>query len=489
MHEIRKQFLTQLESGVKEFGELQAVGADLSRLNLSGVELLDAALCGASLGYSSFERSVFDGADLSEAQIQNVIFQGCRFHETNLMETDCSETRFENCDFQQTLFHGASLVLASFGGGRLRNVRFTTGTLLNVSVLGMELDECVFEGSSAQGLSVVGSLVCRTYFMSVNMSGGSLAGSEIEGGGLISSDFTDVDFRGTDLSRTKLTDEDEDESNNFKGAKYNSSTKFPEGFDAEAEGMIRVADFTVEEEAEIMWKEPATDDGHEVDDDEGIERSTMPVVEGLFIPEDGREALGADIESLAARVNGATWPPSGYEGAEKDAKLALSIQKMLQPANEGSSIDSDYYAFVLAPEAEMPGEEDAINARVDSTLGEAASLLGVSVESFETDEEQGEEEYDDEAGDLAGVSSRCVFLHSDAQELVKTSKTWWREYYGKEEFKAREAASELMFKNLSDVDMDRIPYGRAWNHAIYSGMSKTGAQVGVMAVRFDEEDD
>ena len=43
-------------------------------------------------------------------------------------------------------------------------------------------------------------------------------------------------------------------------------------------------------------------------------------------------------------------------------------------------------------------------------------------------------------------------------------------------------------KELTDLDRIQIPYGKAWTHAIYEGVSKTGARVGVIAVRFDEED-
>jgi hypothetical protein len=206
--------------------------------------------------------------------------------------------------------------------------------------------------------------------------------------------------------------------------------------------------------------------------------------------------LDADVASLAARVNGATWPPHGYKRAKADAALALRLEELLRSANEGSAIDSSYHAFVLAPGAEMPGEEDALNKRADATLADAAELLGVGVESFYSDEDKvgkdsGDEENDAFADGEQGDEGTFfnVLLHPDAEDLSQKNPNWWSEFYEKAEYEGRKAASELMNRELSDVHSEQIPYGRAWNHAIYSGTSKSGAEVGVMAVRFDEEDD
>ena len=115
------------------------------------------------------------------------------------------------------------------------------------------LDGHMFDRVEGAGLALVACQLLATSFGRVKMSAGSLVGSVVVGGRINGCDLSDADLRGTDLSQTQLASGHG--SNTFTGAKYNAQTKFPEGFDPEAEGMVRVADFTPEEEAELMWKE------------------------------------------------------------------------------------------------------------------------------------------------------------------------------------------------------------------------------------------
>ena len=58
-------------------------------------------------------------------------------------------------------------------------------------------------------------------------AGESLEGADLEGGDLQGADLRGADLVGADLSQADL-----------KGARYNKNTRFPEGFDPEAAGMV-----------------------------------------------------------------------------------------------------------------------------------------------------------------------------------------------------------------------------------------------------------
>jgi hypothetical protein len=144
------------------------------------------------------------------------------------------------------------------------------------------------------------------------------------------------------------------------------------------------------------------------------------------------------------------WPPTGWKGADKDAAMALKLAELLEGAVESSDIDCSFFAFVLGPgEGDEPDEDD------DDDSEDEVFLAMI-------DEDERE---------------RCVEEHGE--------KTWWREYWQAEEYKARTKAGAFMSKSLKGVWRDEMSLGPVSSLVFYQGRSKTGATVGVLVTRTD----
>lgn len=490
--EMRRDIKRELEEGDKSFFDENFRGADLSGGQYRELRFYSANLSRTNLCDALFEDCVFVGGGISEAQVKNVRMVRCEFIELWSKGLNWEGARFESCVFQTFEFRKLGQEKSV-----LNDVEFLKTNFLDVSITksscqragflrcqfveGMILESDITEADFS-GSRFLKSDRSIGYFLILSAQRSIWHGVYFEDSEISGCDFTDADFCAADLSGVQITLEDGESI--FTGAKYNSQTKFPPGFDPAKEGMVQVADFSEEEYARLTrWRE------EEEEAEESREEEAVPRREGVFVRADSLSGLICDQRSLALQIGGASWPPSGYEGCEEDAKIALKLERLLKNAIESSFIDSSYVGFVSAPGVAFPNAMESLDERIEGSLEAAADYLGVSVDSFEEEGDLDEEEEGASLGDDDDVDAEDIFLWFDREELKRLRSegmNWWKKFWTQKEYKARVAAGKYMAEHLRDYLRAEIPYGEPWCHRIICGESKSGATVGVVVVVANE---
>jgi uncharacterized protein YjbI with pentapeptide repeats len=118
-------------------------------------------------------------------------------------------------------FEGAPLESFVIPGVRLpRGKSFRSASLYGTMMAGADLRGCDFEGADLRGANLDGALLAEANLRHANLGRDHLGGSTY----LLGADLTNAILDGTNLD----------------GARFNSHTVFPAGFDPEAAGMMIV---------------------------------------------------------------------------------------------------------------------------------------------------------------------------------------------------------------------------------------------------------
>lgn len=161
----------------------------------------------------------------------------------DLTRADYSKGKLENANLERSVMEFASFADCKLAGANLRKAHFMGASFARANLVGADLT-----GADAR----------NTGFDNANLSKAILDGANLEGAGFYSaklvsaslknakgimnltkSDFTNADLRGADFS--KASDYGPN-SAIYKGAKYDSRTKFPVGVVPEAVGAVFVKD-------------------------------------------------------------------------------------------------------------------------------------------------------------------------------------------------------------------------------------------------------
>jgi uncharacterized protein YjbI with pentapeptide repeats len=148
----------------------------------------------------------------------------------------------EKAQQQEMNLHSVELVLADLEGIDLNNTNLRYANLWH-SIL----DDSNLSGANLRNAKLVGTGLKRS-----NLRGAKLTGAVLVGADLDDSDLRGADLTGAQISleRTKINidtsipatltqdGKTEIEKTSFLRAKYDMHTKFPEGFDADAQGMV-----------------------------------------------------------------------------------------------------------------------------------------------------------------------------------------------------------------------------------------------------------
>ena len=223
---LRKAYLNQADF---EGADLQ--GADLQAV-IEEANFQGADLRGANLEWINFRDASFEGADL----------RGANLHKAKLQWADLEDTDLRGIDFQRVNLHGvkldrAKLQGANFQGAVLREASLSYVNLQEVNLKGADLEWANFEGADLQGANLE-----RARLEGAELNKAKLQGANLEGADLRGVDFQGVNLEGVNLEGAGLEWANLQGANlqgaNIEGAsffeaKYDSQTKFPEGFNPE----------------------------------------------------------------------------------------------------------------------------------------------------------------------------------------------------------------------------------------------------------------
>ncbi|APR88364.1 hypothetical protein A7982_13713 [Minicystis rosea] len=166
----------------QSFAHRDLTGADLSHLDLHGMDFRDAIL----------EAAVLAGADLRDADLTSAV---------------CAHADLDGADLT-----GAKLTGANFGGATLRDIKargidltgtiFAKANLSGADFAGATISSADFSEATGTGADFTGVRGEKAFFLRNDFSGATFAGSTLLRCVFIEPDVSGADFRGADLRRT-----------------------------------------------------------------------------------------------------------------------------------------------------------------------------------------------------------------------------------------------------------------------------------------------
>lgn len=129
------------------FEEMDLVGVDLSKRDLSGFNFKQADLTNANLSGANLSGADFSEADLSNAKLQHVIAHKSIFDKAILDQVDASFADFTSSSFMYAQGQRVVMIKANFTDTALSYADFSQSTLPGGNFLNASLQESVFEGA------------------------------------------------------------------------------------------------------------------------------------------------------------------------------------------------------------------------------------------------------------------------------------------------------------------------------------------------------
>ena len=144
--------------------------------------------------------------------------------DVNFSEGNFTGTLFDGTRLDRVLFIGATLDQAILHTNFTNGANFTGASLVDAELRGFEGTGVIFANADLSGVGMDDAFLYFSDFRNVNFAGAKL------------SEFTaeDSDFRGADFSAVLAID------TLFFRSIYDSTTRFPAGYDPEGAGMILV---------------------------------------------------------------------------------------------------------------------------------------------------------------------------------------------------------------------------------------------------------
>ncbi len=136
--------------------ESRIVAADLTGIEAAGLTLADVVVAGGSWSNAravrgSLARVELDevratGVDFAEAELRDVVFQGCRLDLSSFRFATLARIAFLDCRLEEADFHGATL-----SSVRFERCDLTRASFENASFSRSELRDCELEGIAGAG--------------------------------------------------------------------------------------------------------------------------------------------------------------------------------------------------------------------------------------------------------------------------------------------------------------------------------------------------
>ena len=222
--------------------EVYLGGIDLRNANLENAELQNANLLGTNL----------EGANLNGAQLYGI--KAGALHLKDYLTKRSPRvrlTRLLHTSFKNASLEGANLDLMNFRFINITGCRFCSASLTRTNFENMELRNVDFSGADLGN-----SNLQRTRLVRASLKGTNLKGAKLRRLILIHTNLVDANLSDTDLREINVAISFVENHNGSKlqslplasvadksllqGAKYNSNTKFSNGFDPQRYGMEKV---------------------------------------------------------------------------------------------------------------------------------------------------------------------------------------------------------------------------------------------------------
>lgn len=147
----------------------------LSKVNFSGINIIDCNFEGCILPEANFAFTTLCNVDLSESFLEKAVFLGA-----NIIDTKLNNANLKNCDFRNA------------------NVR-------NTNLERANLEKAKFEGASLRRINLQKTKLSKASLSWANLKGADLTGADLRETILIDTDLRETTLGGVDLSRVYLS--------------------------------------------------------------------------------------------------------------------------------------------------------------------------------------------------------------------------------------------------------------------------------------------
>ncbi|NNJ09813.1 glycogen debranching protein GlgX [Chloroflexales bacterium ZM16-3] len=186
--------------------------ASLSEANLDGTALVEARLSGANLRGASLNNAILRDANLRDANLRDADLRGA-----DLRDADLRDATLADADLSDVDLHGADLRGAELSGAQLEMATLSAAILQRANMISASLQDARLDDADLRE-----ARLSRASFERATLARANLQGAVL----------TSADLRGTDLRGATLFQAD------LRGARYDRSTRWPEGFEPHEAGMI-----------------------------------------------------------------------------------------------------------------------------------------------------------------------------------------------------------------------------------------------------------
>jgi uncharacterized protein YjbI with pentapeptide repeats len=213
---------------------------DLRGSRLRGIEWTDPNvrvqridLTKADLRDAVFRDAKFEDALLGGANLENADLQGARL-QAYLGDATLTNARLSGSDLSSAILTsarltGARLIGTNLTGANLASARLEGATLSGTILDGADLRDAHLEQTSLTTCTLQGANLERAHLKGAVTADAKLKGARFGGADCCDAHFEATDLREVDLAGAML-----------RGACYDSRTQFPNAFDPEAQGMLKV---------------------------------------------------------------------------------------------------------------------------------------------------------------------------------------------------------------------------------------------------------
>lgn len=210
--------------------EANLIQKDKTVIDLSGANLREANLRWAQLREAYLYRANLDGADLRWAQLSFANLSGASLNEAKLYSADLRWAQLSEASLYEADLNFANLSGADLSGANLIKAE------LRYDLNGANLSGARLIDAHLSGVRLINANLSRADLLNADLRVAQLIDANLSGAYLNNADLRGAQLRGANLRQAQL-----------RGAKYTKNIKYPllgtiwpEGFDPDAAGAIRV---------------------------------------------------------------------------------------------------------------------------------------------------------------------------------------------------------------------------------------------------------
>jgi uncharacterized protein YjbI with pentapeptide repeats len=219
----RDEALELLRGGrIGDFNQRRQV-EERSPIDLSHVDLANAALEGVDLGRCDLRGADLSNAKMRHANLSDVLATNLNMSGTDLRESCCrsadlQKSQLDRANFKLSDLTRADLADSSLGEARLKYANLSGAKLYRASLVkanltnskagGAKLTNSNMRGASLSGADLVSAELDHADGVEADLTGALLRAADLEGTDLTRSDLAGADLEGAALSGTTLVDAD-----------------------------------------------------------------------------------------------------------------------------------------------------------------------------------------------------------------------------------------------------------------------------------------